>query len=503
MNDMQPRQTQEQQERPSEALHGTRRTRDVDTKDVPRRDLDASQLDLMHVDLLVGGFGQLNQEHSKGIEHFRLSLGGPEHARVALRRVGLLAALPSPTWLVAGDDADDDLIGDADGDAGGVAGGSASGAARGDGDGGMVVAVLENTSEIATLRIRREAAVAAVGADVDNRDRDDDRTGTGVLDDEAVIDTGAGHVPQIPSALRLVEEGRVPVRGAGPTHAIIARDDHGARHLLAANYGDGSISVHPMDDRGVVLEAAQLLTGSGGGPLPAQEGPHAHWLLQVPDGRVLSTDLGADRIHVHDWRDGVLRRIASIRLMPGTGPRDMHMLPTGDLGGSGWRVAVVDEWGGTVTVLASEPDIHVVQTVELGGDDNDQAASMAYVPMAALGAADCADCADDPAAPAPYSGFAYVGLRGSERIVTLRWDGESLERLDHPWIDGWRGRGVSCGGSRPRQLIAIDDILLAADEASDNLAVFRLSADGQPRLISTVAAPSPTVMLPLPVVLPL
>ncbi|MGO1260990.1 MAG: hypothetical protein ACTMHX_04895, partial [Bifidobacterium mongoliense] len=156
-----------------------------------------------------------------------------------------------------------------------------------------------------------------------------------------------------------------------------------------------------------------------------------------------------------------------------------------------------------------------VGTVDLGGDDIDQAASLAYVPISRGGkvgdtagdgtggtagggkvdggAASGADAAVDAA----IEGFAYVGLRGSDRIVTLSWDGESLARLDHPWIAGWRGRGVSCGGGRPRQICAVGGLLVVSNETSDSLAVMTVGADGEPRQVASVDAPSPTVVLPL------
>ncbi|MEE8685029.1 MAG: beta-propeller fold lactonase family protein [Bifidobacterium mongoliense] len=401
------------------------------------------------IDMLVGGFGPLNGQHSRGVERYRLvrGVGAPED--VALDHLGLLVPLASPTWLAR--------------------------------EGDMVYAVLENTGEIASLHLVRE--------------------------------TGGWHA---------VIEGTVPVRGSGPTHAAVAVDDRGVRHLIAANYGDGSLSVHGMGADGVVGAAEQWLEGEGGGPLPAQQGPHAHWVLPLPDGRVLSTDLGADRIRVHRWSDGRLVRTGAVRLKPGTGPRDMHLLPTRS---DDWRVAVVDEWGCGVTVLrggaADGDDIRVVGTVDLGGDDADQAASLAYVPIGAgkvgdtvggtagdgirgavgYGAATIGDGKVDGGAAsggvASAEGFAYVGLRGSDRIVTLSWDGESLTRLDHPWIAGWRGRGVSCGGGRPRQILAVDGLLVVCNETSDSLAVMAVGADGEPRQVASVDAPSPTVVLPL------
>jgi 6-phosphogluconolactonase (cycloisomerase 2 family) len=418
------------------------------------------------MDILVGGFGPLNGQTCKGIERFALTVdthnasstakseggnGCNDSDTIRVLRRDVLADLPSPTWLER--------------------------------DGDMLYAVLENTGEIASLRI----------------ERDDD-------------------------GLRLRELSRVPVRGDGPTHAATAVDDDGQRHLVIADYGDGSIAVHPIGDDGSAIQGAQLLRGEGHGPLPAQEGPHAHWVLPLPDGRVLTTDLGADRIYVHQWNHGVLRRIGAVMLAPGTGPRDMHIMPTND---GGWRVAVVGEWGDSITLLACDDaskspaehgheheceheraagsdGIRVVQTVDLGGDPGDQAASLAYVPSAAVHAAhpDCAAHPDSSAHSArpgeampTAAGFAYIGLRGSERIITLAWDGERFARLAEPETPGWRGRGILCGGRRPRQLVAFDALLFAADETSNNIAVFDLRATGEPRERARLDADSPTVMV--------
>ena len=75
----------------------------------------------------------------------------------------------------------------------------------------------------------------------------------------------------------------------------------------------------------------------------------------------------------------------------------------------------------------------------------DQAVSLAFVPWNAL-----QGNAGAVAASEGIAGLAYVGLRGSERIVTLLWDGKRLTRLDEPDVPGWRGRGIDCAGSRLR-----------------------------------------------------
>lgn len=372
--------------------------------------------------LLVGGFGALRGSSCPGIERVELRVRtdadgvvGP----VSLSKEGVLADVPSPTWLTR--------------------------------DGDRLYAMLEDTNEIALFRIESDEGV---------------------------------------TCLALLS--RVPTPGTWPTHAAVVVDDLGGRNLVVANYADGHVCVHPIASDGTLSEASQMLAGEGRGPLPAQEGPHAHWILPLPDGRVLSTDLGADRIHVHRWESGRLVRVGSVELDAGTGPRDMHLLPVaGDQDGQ-WRVAVVGEWGGTVTVLgpaSSREDgsdgIRVLQTVDLGADDLDQAASLAFIPWTTL--------RHEDTGVASESGMAYVGLRGSERIVALEWDGGRLSRLAAVEEPGWRGRGVDCGGSRPRHILPIGDLLLVANEVSNNLTVFRITPDGEPVHVIDYPSGSPTV----------
>lgn len=414
---------------------------------------------------------------------------------VTLVKDGLLADVPSPTWLER--------------------------------DGDLLYAVLEDTNEVAAFRIVRNAA-AIVG------NATDDATAN-----------SSGERASVPA---LTELSRVAAQGASPTHAVIAVDDLGAKHLIVANYADGHVCVFPIAADGSVLDAAQVLAGEGHGPLPAQEGPHAHWILPLPDGRVLSTDLGADRIYVHRWSNGVLERVGAVTLAPGTGPRDMHLLPVAGDAATQWRVAVVDEWGDTVTLLGPESagmdgsraddsceaitdhdaapghtgddgeavavrghsdGIAVLQTVDLGGDPLDQAASLAFVPWSSLrgGASDgngngsgkavTHEFAPDSDAEPSVAGIVYVGLRGSERIVALGWDGERLSRLAPTDEPGWRGRGIDCGGSRPRHILPVGNLLLVTNEVSNNLTIFRLAADGTPIHATDLPSGSPTVFVRL------
>ena len=395
-------------------------------------------------DVLVGGFGPLGHGTSRGIDLVSLTRddrdGSPDGAGMLVHR-GLAAALPSPSWMIrepreGRDDGHD-----------------------------VIYAVLEHTQEVASLRLER----ARNGRD-----------------------------GRVWPTLTLLS--RVSVPGHSPTHLALVRDAEGARHLIVACYEDGMVCVLPVDRDGLLGEVEQSIPGEGSGPLPAQEGSHAHWVLPLPDGRVLTSDLGADRVRVHCWEHHTLRRVGEVVCTPGTGPRDIHLMPLPAGSRVPWTAAVVGEWGCTVTMLAPKEDdsqrIIVSQGVDLGSDGHDQAASLAFV-------------SDDPRRSADgvnvsSNGFVYVGLRGSNRIVPLRWENGRLSRLEAPGAgashDGgnsWRA-GVPSGGAWPRHIAALGRRLLVANQNSGTVDLFGVAADGELVHRSRLSVGSPTVVMPLP-----
>ncbi|MGO3357681.1 MAG: lactonase family protein [Bifidobacterium crudilactis] len=369
-------------------------------------------------DILIGGFGSQGGGDCLGIDWIRTSYPeNTEHSdSVGLEHRGLLAELPSPTWLLVEDS--------------------------------VVYAPLEFNNEVVALKVSK---------------------------------SGEG--------LHLEPLSRVSVQGDTPTHLAVSHDASGKAHLLVACYGDGNVCVLPLESDGSIGEHGQVLTNEGHGPLPAQECPHAHWILPLPDGRILSTDLGADRIHVHQWEDDRLRRTSSIVCAPGTGPRDMHLLPSAAGQEQGWRVAVVDEWSRTVDVYAPQADaangFTHTQRVGLDADVKDQAASLAFVSDAALAGAQ-APSAEAPS-PSTTEGYCYVGLRGSDRIIRLRWDGERLAEVG----------GFSSGGGRPRHIKAIGNSLFVANQTTGKLSTFTLSSDGEATPSTEIIVGSPTAVAPL------
>lgn len=248
-------------------------------------------------------------------------------------------------------------------------------------------------------------------------------------------------------------DGTTSLEGRWPCHAAFLDDDT----VAVACYGDGAVVVARHGE----ARPAQRLEGAGSGPLPAQEAPHAHHVHVLDDGRVLTLDLGADLLHVHAREaDGLLRRVTSVALPAGTGPRDLHALPTGEL-------ALLGEWSCEVVVLeAAGAEFEIVQILPLPGatPGDDQAAALGV---------------------SQDGRFLYAGIRGADRVAVVAIEDDGLRPI----------ASVLTAGRWPRHLLIDGDLLHVANQLSDAVATFRIGADGIPVALATTATPSPTCIV--------
>ncbi len=247
--------------------------------------------------------------------------------------------------------------------------------------------------------------------------------------------------------LRTVE--RLDVAGQYPCHLAVAD----GRPVVAC-YGDG-----------VVWTPGEAIPGSAAdrGPLPAQEGPHAHHVLPLADGRVLTLDLGTDRVYLHRWSGARLIRYDELALPPGTGPRDLLPLPDG-------RMALLGEWSCELLLLEPAGDsFEIVQILPLPGatPGEDQAAALGL------------------AADARY---VFAGIRGSNRIAAIALDADAARPV------GW----APSGGDWPRHLVVDGGFVHVANQLSNSVATLAIAADGTlTPLDDPVAVPSPTCLAPV------
>ena len=262
----------------------------------------------------------------------------------------------------------------------------------------------------------------------------------------------------------LTRLGEWPTRGGWPCHISV---HSGGRYLMAANYGTGSLSVHPIEKDGSLGEPAHVEQHTGSGPqTDRQAGPHAHMVLpDTASGAVLAIDLGTDSVYAYelDEATGRLTLRAQNRMQAGSGPRHLAFHPSGGL------FYLTNELGSTVSVCtydASSGRVEQVQQVP---------AVPAVLSAPATPAADAAP--DGGAAPnfpagivlSPDGERVYWSNRGDESIVGYRIgpDGALAEPLGR-----W-----SCGGSWPRHLTFVPDgrTLLCANQKSGTVAAFRVN----------------------------
>lgn len=273
------------------------------------------------------------------------------------------------------------------------------------------------------------------------------------------------------SAFRVGDDGRPrlinsqPTGGAKPCHVVV----HPAgRHVLSANYGTGSVAVHPLGADGSIGSLTDIVQHRGSGPrADRQEGPHAHQVGVSPDGgHVLAVDLGADSIFLYrlDLDTGKLALDGAGRTDPGAGPR--HLV-----------------FGGDDTVhVACELD----STVTTFGYDGESLTRLGAVP-ATVESPGTANLPSEIALSADGR-CAYLANRGQDVVTVFAVTGTGLR----PLVD------VPCGGRWPRHLAVAGPYLYVANEHTNQITWFRLDRDtGVPEPAGVaIELESPSCVLP-------
>jgi 6-phosphogluconolactonase len=230
-----------------------------------------------------------------------------------------------------------------------------------------------------------------------------------------------------------------PTGGALPCHLTLHKG-----HLLAANYGSGSVSVHPVEPDGRLGERTDLVRHHGHGPRgDRQEGPHAHQ-IHADDDRVTVVDLGLDRLcHYHlDPATGQLKSTGETAVRPGAGPRHVVVHPSGRWYGT-------NELDSSVSVYQGDPLAELTSVLASTVEGHNQ-----------------------PSGIALRGDLLYVGNRGADTISVFALGGDG-----QPQPVG----EVNTGGHWPRHFAFVDDLLFVANERSGSVVAFRLDpATGLP-----------------------
>lgn len=253
------------------------------------------------------------------------------------------------------------------------------------------------------------------------------------------------------SAFSVAGDGRLTplaVRSTGgrhPCHLAVSGD---GGHLVAANYGSGSVAVFPLDPDGAPGERSDLLALDGRGPVTdRQEGPHAHMVAPSPyAAEVLAVNLGGDRVS-RLRLDPVAGRLSeldpAVSALPGTGPR--HLVRAAD-----GRILLVGELAADLTWYRPDPG-------------SGRLRAEGAVPTSAGPA---------PVLPSEIvmgrdGRFVYVANRGPDTVSVFAWGPDGADRVAE----------VATGGRWPRHLALLGDHLYVANEQSHSVTTMRIDPD--------------------------
>jgi 6-phosphogluconolactonase len=156
---------------------------------------------------------------------------------------------------------------------------------------------------------------------------------------------------------------QVPSVGDGPCHLVV---DAAGKHVLAANYGGGSVCVLPIQADGRLSESVSSFVQHVGGSNAVkgrQEAPHAHSInLDAANRFAFVADLGLDKVLIYrfDPAKGTLKMNdpASVILPPGSGPRHYAFHPDGK------HAYAINELASTITVLDYNADKGALEPVQ-------------------------------------------------------------------------------------------------------------------------------------------
>nr|WP_244953977.1 beta-propeller fold lactonase family protein [Spelaeicoccus albus] len=204
--------------------------------------------------------------------------------------------------------------------------------------------------------------------------------------------------------------------------------------LLAASYSSGQFTVHPIERDGVAGPPSQVLTCPQPADTSASEISHAHTIRTHPTtGLVIGTDLGGDRVSSFAFNatTGALDWLESMELPTGSGPRHLEFV------GPDRMVISCELTPGIVLArIAADGALTVIDHRTVESRPGDAASEIDRV-----------------------GEFAVMGIRGSDRLVSMRIGDDALTEVD----------SAPSGGAWPRHLAAIGSDIVVAHQHSDSV----------------------------------
>jgi 6-phosphogluconolactonase (cycloisomerase 2 family) len=151
------------------------------------------------------------------------------------------------------------------------------------------------------------------------------------IDEYEGLPTGTVEAYAIDAAdgtLQLVNRQRLSLSATAPRHVAVSPD---GRALVVAVHGGGAYNVLPLGKDGSVHPVSGILKETGFGPHDRQQSAHPQMVTFDRAGRVISADLGSDRMSVLKLDDARLRRVGWHTAQPGSGPRQLAFHQDGEL----------------------------------------------------------------------------------------------------------------------------------------------------------------------------
>ena len=128
--------------------------------------------------------------------------------------------------------------------------------------------------------------------------------------------------------LKLVNRQKLSLSATAPRHAAISPD---GRALVVAVHGGGAYNVLPLGKDGSVGPVSGILKETGSGPHDRQRSAHPQMAVFDRAGRVVSADLGSDRLSVLKLDAAELSIAGRHAAQAGDGPRQIVFHPDGRL----------------------------------------------------------------------------------------------------------------------------------------------------------------------------
>lgn len=251
-----------------------------------------------------------------------------------------------------------------------------------------------------------------------------------------------------PGSLQMRMLNSVSSMGKFPCHISV---DASGKFVMVANYGSGNFALYRIKEDGSLGNASSVVQHKGKGPHKNQDGPHAHMIMQDPEGHfVYTSDLGTDRIQVYriDTAKNELVQVQETSVLPGTGPRHFVFHPS-----QPWFY-VVGELNGTIEAFTRNKETGALKRFQV----------ISTLPAGLNRDASCAAIHISPSGK-----FLYASNRGDVNTIAIFSVNDHTGELSPVGQQDTKGRWP-----RSFTLDPTGSFLLVANQGTNNVVIFRI-----------------------------